>query len=129
VGLREIAKADLTRIMQDSLSGFAWPITITNPDGSQLDLDALTQDIGRNIDPETGQVIAGRLVTVAIPMQPLEYEGIGMPTGVQDANAKPWVVEFDNMNGVHGVYKVKHSEPDHMAGCIVCHLENYVRAD
>lgn len=113
--------------MGDSVSGFAWPITITNPSGSSLDLEAMTQDIGHNIDPETGQIIAGRLVTVAIPMEPLEYEGIGMPTGVSEG--KPWVVEFENMNGVPGVFKVKHSHPDHTAGCIVCFLENYERAD
>ncbi len=115
--------------MRDSVAGNAWPVTVTNPAGTELDLEGFTQDIGRNIDPETGQIISGRLVTVALPMAPLEYENFGIPTGVQDPNGKPWLIEFDNMNGVHSVYKVKHADPDHTIGSVVCFLENYERAD
>jgi len=124
VGLREIAAADLRIILED-LEGFAWPITISDPNQVSADLLGFSNDISQAIDPQTGQAIAGRFVSVALPIAALTAAGIGMPRGIADSSGKPWVVTFNDVFGNSGTWKVIQANPDRALGIVTCTLEVY----
>lgn len=120
MSLRDIAEADLGIIVEDDVNGFGYPINITNPDGVKLPFVCLSNDIGQAIDPDTGQIVSGRFVSVAIRISTLTSVGFDLPYGVADSSVKPWVVEIDGVN-----FKVVNSDPDQTIGLLVCTLELY----
>lgn len=123
--LRELAEADLGAILEDQY-GFRWPITVTNPDGTTVSgLFGFSNDISQVIDPETGTAVSGRSASVAIRTKLLADEGLGIPRGITDSSKKPWVVEFDDINGTAHKFKVSESMPDRTIGVVACMLEAY----
>lgn len=128
VGLREVAEADNRRILGDTDTGFAWLITITAPDGTvSVDLTGFSDDISQLIDPDTGQAVSGRLISIAVNIGAflIALPGKGLPVGIADATSKPWLVTFDDINGNAYTFKVLQSNPDRMMGGFVCLLEFY----
>jgi hypothetical protein len=125
MGLREQAEADVRAILEDTVSGFGWAITLTDPQGASANLKGYSADIGLTIDPDTGQAVSGRQASVALSMKSIAAEGMAMPLGVSDKNAKPWVVEFLDIGGQSHVFKVTSSMPDRTVGSIVLRLEAY----
>lgn len=125
MGLREIAEQDLGVILEDTDTGFGWPISVTDPDGTTGALTGFSDDIAQVIDPDTGQAVSGRLASVAIRTALLTSEGLGLPRGIADTGSKPWVVEFDDINGNPYKFKVSQSNPDRALGLVVCLLELY----
>lgn len=126
MGLRNTAERDLGAILEDSAYGFGWPITITDPDGStSTDLVGFSTDISQIIDPDTGQVVSGRLASVGLRISTLQAQGFDLPRGVHDAASKPWLVAFDDINGTPYTFKVRQSDPDRALGLIVCILEGW----
>ena len=125
-GLRVLAEADLGLVLEDSLTGFGWPVTLRNPGGlTRSDLVGASSDIHQVIDPDTGQVISGRLATVALRIASLYSRGFTLPRGVADETGKPWVVIFDDINGLPYTFKVRSANPDRALGVVVCTLEAY----
>lgn len=128
VGLREQAVLDLQTIIGDT-DGFAWSVSLKNPDGVCDTLSGLTTDIATTIDPETGQAVSGRTASVTFSMKTLKdldcYQDFGMPAGVPDKTKKPWVVTFLDPLGNEYTFKVLESLPDRALECIVCLLEVY----
>jgi hypothetical protein len=124
VGLREIAEADLQSILGD-LDGFGWPITVIDPSGNSQGLLGFSNDISQLIDPDTGQAVSGRLASVALSMSALSDVGLGLPQGIADAGIKPWVVQFDDIQGNLHTFKVAQSNPDRALGLVTCVLEAY----
>ena len=94
-------------------------------DGAGAPLVGLSNDISQVIDPDTGQIVSGRLATVVLRTSSLIAAGLGQPVGVSDASSKPWVVGFDDINGTSYKFKVKESNPDRALGLVVCVLEAY----
>lgn len=125
MGLRQIAETDLGKILEDSTTGFGYSITITDPAGTSKTLTGFTNDISQLIDPETGQAVSGRLASFAIRIGLLTDNGLGIPVGITDSASKPWLVEFDDINGNSFTFKVVDSSPDRAIGMIVCVLELY----
>lgn len=126
MSLRELAEQDLGYIIEGDASGFRWPITVTNPAGlSSVDMFGLSDDIAQIIDPDTGQAVSGRLASVAIRISTLMSQGLGMPVGIADAGSKPWIVAFDDINGVGYTFKVSQANPDRALGAVTCLLEAY----
>lgn len=123
-GLRELAEADLSGILEDSVNGFGFAITVTNPAGDSEALTGFSTDIAQVIDPDTGQTVSGRFASVTLRLSTI-VPLLGMPVAVSDATAKPWVVEFDDINGVAGKFKVAGTAPDRTLGIIVLRLEVY----
>lgn len=125
MALRDIAQTDLAYILEGDEAGFRWPVTITNPDGvSNTDpLFGLSNDIADLIDPDTGQAVSGRLATVVLRIQRLLDESLGIPYGVSDPAIKPWVVMFNDINGISYQFKVRQANPDRTLGSITCYLE------
>lgn len=127
MALRDIAHQDLAFILEGDEAGFRWPITVTNPSGvSNTDpLYGFSNDIADLIDPDTGQAVSGRLASAAIRIQRLLDENLGVPFGVSDPSSKPWLVTFNDINGIAYTFKVRQGNPDRGLGVIVCYLEAY----
>ena len=125
MGLRERAEADLSFLLEDAATGFGWNVTITSPAGLSADLVGMSTDIGQAIDVQTGMVVSGRSATLALRIASLSAAGFEIPTGVMESDARPWVVEFLDINGAAHVFKITATEPDRTLGLVLCRLEFY----
>ena len=70
MGLRDQAFTDLKTIIRDD-DAFGYPITVIEPGGTSHDLVGLSNEISAVIDPDTGQLVSGRVVTVSISIDDL----------------------------------------------------------
>lgn len=122
MGLREQAASDLRSIVEDA-DGFGWPITVTDPNGEELELTGLSSDIALTIDPETGMAVQGRKASVSITLASLEP--LGIPVHVSSSALKPWRVTFADIQGTSHEFKVMESYPDRAIGLVTCILEAY----
>lgn len=124
MGLRDTAAADAIEIIQDLNDG-GDEISITSPAAASEDFLALTTDIAFSIDPETGMTVTGRQCTATVPISDLIAAGFAAIEGVADADAKPWVLQMTDSNGVTGTFKVAKTAPDNTLGIMVLFLEGY----
>lgn len=124
MSLRHTAAIDCGLILEDTL-GFAYDICITDPSGTSAKLLGFSNDVSEIIDPDTGEAVSGRTATIAIRIELLSCKGMGIPENVSEADKKPWVVVFDDINGNPFTFKVFDSKPDRSLGLVVCHLESY----
>ena len=124
MGLRSIAEADLATTLED-VAGFGWPITITDPSGVSASITGQSDDIALEIDPETGQLVSGRVASVALRISTLTANGLGLPVGVANESLRPWVVKFKDPSGNDYTFKVQQSNPDRALGVVTCRLETY----
>ena len=125
MGLREIANLDNRRILNDRNTGFGWPISITNPAGTTESFTGFGNDIAALIDPETGQSFSGRLASIAVNTLDLYNKGFVLPRNINKETEKPWLVEFDDIDGNTYKFKVQASNPDRGLGMIILLLETY----
>lgn len=128
MSLRQLAEADLGLILEDEVTGFGWPITVTDPSGNSGTgpLTGFSDDISQIIDPDTGEAVSGRLASVAIRISSLTSHGLAMPRGIADSKIKPWIIQFDDINGNAFKFKVAQSNPDRALGLVTLLLELYV---
>ncbi len=126
MSLRSAAEADLAFILEDGVMGFGWPIRVTNPSGIAANFTGYSNDISAIIDPDTGQAVSGRLASVAIRISTLRTSILGdIPRGIADNSMKPWLVDFDGINGLPYKFKIQQSNPDRALGVVTCLLEVY----
>lgn len=125
MGLRETASIDVGKILNDSTYGFGWPIVVTNPAETSANLIGFSNDIAQLIDPETGQAVSGRFASVVIYIESFTEKGLSLPEGIADSASKPWLVAFDDINGIGFTFKVTQSNPDRAIGVVSCILELY----
>lgn len=127
MNLRALAEQDLSFIVEDGDTGFGWPITLTDPSGfsGTGPLTGLSDDIAQVIDPDTGQAVSGRLASIALRISTLYAQGYALPQGIADASVKPWVVEFEDINGLPYTFMIQQSNPDRALGIVTCLLEAY----
>lgn len=125
MSLRSTAEADLGTILEDGIYGFGWPITVTDPAANVGSLTGFSDDISQLIDPDTGQAVSGRLASAVLRISSLTTAGLGLPVGIADATIKPWIIQFDDINGNAHKFKVSESNPDRALGIVVCLLESY----
>jgi len=125
MSLRQIAEEDLGAILEDGAMGFGWTISITDPSGLNKPFTGFSDDISQLIDPDTGEAVSGRLASVAIRISSLTLAGMTLPVGIADSNKKPWIIEFNDINGNPFKFKVSQSNPDRALGLVTCLLELY----
>ena len=126
MNLRAKAEADLGVILENASTGFGYPITLTDPTGLSKDLTGFSNDIGFLIDTDTGLAISGRRASIALRISTLTTQGFtSLPKGAQGEALKPWVVNFDDINGNPFTFKVSDAQPDRGLGIITCTLEIY----
>jgi hypothetical protein len=126
MGLREQAEADLGLILEDKDRGFGYDIILTDPSGTVRALTGFSDDIAQIIDPDTGIAVSGRLASVAIRTSTIIAAGLTLPRGIADAGIKPWLVQFNDINGNPFTFKVSQSNPDRALGLVTLMLELYV---
>ena len=125
MGLREQAQIDAGRILENALTGCGWPITLTDPAGTSVALTGLSGDIGEIIDPDTEIPFSGRAVVVSLRIQHITDAGLTLPEGIEDGLVKPWVAQFNDINGNPTTWKVMASMPDRTLGLVKLRLELY----
>ena len=126
MSLRTLAEADLGLILEDATTGFGWPIIVTDPSNTTATLTGFSDDIAQIIDPDTGQAVSGRLASASLRISSLTTAGLGLPVGIADAGSKPWIVQFNDINGVPYKFKVAQSNPDRAIGMVTLLLELYL---
>ena len=125
MGLRELAESDLGLILENKTTGFGWPIKITDSSGISGDMTGMSDDIAQIIDPDTGVAVSGRLASISVRISSLSQHGLALPVGIADSGKKPWIVEFNDINGNPYKFKVSQSNPDRALGLVTCLLELY----
>ena len=126
MSLRDVAEADLNGILEDSVTGFGYPIIVTSPDKVSKPLKGFSKDISFSIDPDTGLAVSSRTASVALRISSLIAAGFDtLPKGIQDSKSKPWLIEFNDINGNPFKFKVQEGHPDRGLGIITCTLEIY----
>lgn len=125
MSLRQLAERDLGVILEDGVTGFGWPITVTDPDGTVAAMTGSSNDISQVIDPETGTMVNGRSASVVLRISSLAARGLGLPRGIADTGRKPWLIGFNDIGGAPYIFKVSTASPDRAAGVILCMLEAY----
>ena len=126
MSLRDVAEADSKAILEDSLTGFGYPITVTSPDEVAASLTGFSNDISFSIDPDTGVAVSTRTASVALNISSLISAGFAtLPKGIQDDKSKPWLVQFNDVDGDPFTFKVQEGHPDRGLGIITCTLEIY----
>lgn len=123
MSLRLQAALDAQAIVEDR-TGFGWPIRLTDPSGHSEEITGLSNDIALVIDPDTGMLVSGRDVTISVHTRTLRTFGFcGIPRAV--SQGLPWVVEFEDINGTPGRFKVARTSPDLGIGLVLMNLEVY----
>lgn len=126
MGLRAESEAALAETLEDG-DLWGWPITVTDPDGTTAALTGQSGDIAQVIDPQTGDVISGRLAHCVLRLSSMTAAGFtDVPRAIASQTAKPWVVVFDDVNGTSHTFKVRQSSPDRTLGIVSLTLESYV---
>lgn len=131
MSLIQRAEKDLKRMIENQ-NDFGWPIILIDPDGKKLEnipdgspFLALCDDISSLIDADTGDPVSGQLITISLRISTLLDNDFDLPKAISDKTKKPWLIQFKNVNGSGGIYKVSRSEPDRMAGIVFLVLEHY----
>lgn len=122
MNLRQQAELDLATILEDGVRGFGWPITVKDPSGAVASLVGRSSDIASLIDPDTGQVVSGRLATVTLRLSSLALGGLGQPRSVAEEDCNPWTVTFDDVLGEPHTFRVVDAHPDLTVGLVTCYL-------
>ena len=125
MSIRQLAESDLGLILEDGATGFGWPITITDPSGTVRHLKGFSDDIAQIVDPDTGQAVSSRSASVALRISSILEAGLTLPRGIADAGIKPWIIEFDDINGNAFKFKVSQPNPDRALGLVTLLLELY----
>ena len=128
MGLLEVAQRDNKIILNDKAKGFGLAIFLTDPAGVEVELTGFANDISDLFDPETGQAINSRLVSVALHIADIlsaAFATVGLPRGIEDEDSKPWLAKFTDLNGLETQWKVFKSNPDHGLGMITLILERW----
>jgi hypothetical protein len=121
MGLRAQAAIDAKAILEDSASGFGWPLTLTSPAGVVSMHTGFATDVAESVDPETGMLVTGRRASVAISLLSLAE----LPTAVADSAKRPWIVTFADTQLVASTWKVVEVRPDRALAVVVLLLETY----
>jgi hypothetical protein len=107
VALRDRAEKDMATIVQGYPSGWRWPVEITDPLGNtSVGMYGITNDVSLFIDPSTGLPISGRQASVACRIAEFANQGlVGFPQAINNDKETPWVVKFNDINGVPHTFK------------------------
>lgn len=124
MSLRDIANVDLREILNADETGGV-QCTITSPLGAQAQFKVFFNDIHQTIDPGTGEVITGRLSSIAVLTNELIDESFDGIRGIAAASSRPWLVTITDALGRSMTHKVAETYPDASLGLTVLLLELY----
>ena len=119
MNLQAIAEQDLVATLETD----GQTIKLTSPDSVTVELQAVSNDIGLMLDPETGVPVSGRNCNCTLRISSILAAGMVMPRGIEDGEQLPWIVEYTTVNGETISAKVIASNPDRSLGVISLRLE------
>ena len=94
--LRTEIRDDVVDILEDIDYGISLLMNLINPDNLAAVLKGWSNDISAAIDPDTGIIVTGRVISVALPQSSILNAGFpGLPVGIQDDKKTPWIVQFE----------------------------------
>jgi len=111
VNLLDVARGDLPFLLSD----FSVAASIFSPEGEETQVQGLHRDTGEMLDPETGEMVSGRHVSLVIPLP-----SVAIPHGVSERSKKPWKVVFEGK-----IFRIVQTRPDATIGALVVMLEEY----
>ena len=123
MSLRQQAEQDLAFILEDADRGFAFPATITNPDGVSDQLNVQSGDIHLLYDSDNDMTVSDRKAHVSIRISSLITAGLGIPRADPDTTKNPWLFEFADINGIVRKFIISKSLPDRTLGIVTVILE------
>lgn len=118
MNLRQLAEQDLAITLEDSVTGFGWPVKLTDPAGVSANLTGQSHDISQIVDPETGTAVSGSSTAFVLRLSSITAAGLAEPVGIADSDSLPWLVRFDSINGAPYTFKVEYADPDRVLGTI-----------
>lgn len=127
MGLRDTAVADVKRILNDKSLGAGWDINIYDPtDGLPRAFVGFSNDVSFIVDPDTNDYVSAGEASVAVSLTDIHASTLsGIPDAVAETDQAPWIVEFNDPEGVAHKWKVGKSSPDLTVNCLVLELEVY----
>jgi hypothetical protein len=121
MGIRAEAAIHAKAFLEDSASGFGWPLALTSPAGVELALTGYPADVSETVDPETGVAVSGRRSSVSVSLLSLSE----LPVGVTERSRRPWLVTMADATGDVATWKVVDVRPDRTLAVVVLYLEAY----
>lgn len=118
MNLRLLAERDLAVTLEDSVHGFGWDVTLTDPLGVSANLTGQSHDIGLVIDADTGVPVSGRSCAFVLRTSSISAAGLQVPNGVPDEGQRPWTAAFTDINGSAFTFKVLDAEVDRVLGTV-----------
>lgn len=121
MNIRQLAELDLAYTLEDTLTGFGWPVTMTDPDGftgNGAQLYGQSNDISQIIDADTGTAVSGKQSAAVLRLSSVTAAGFSEPKGIADSKRRPWLVTFDDVNGAGYTFKVEYADPDRTLGTV-----------
>ena len=115
MNLHDLARDDLAKIYAGNDL-----IVVTSPEGRVETFVGIMNDIAQTIDPDTGHIISGRVISSSLRIDDFLRIGLKLPAGVVDQRQRPWLVSFKNET-----YKVRQADQDRTLGLITLLLEVY----
>lgn len=125
MNLRELAALDHRAIVEDDTAGFGREIDLTSPAGIQAALVGFWNDIGQEINVETGAAVSGRVASVRLANAALREAGFSLPRVIADNDERPWIVSFKGMGGRDHRFKIVEVRTDRSIDGVDCLLETY----
>ena len=132
MGLRAQAAADAKAILNDATSGAGWTVDLYDPAAPTVAVSfvGFTGDIAFTLDPDTDDFVSARRATCALSLTDVEAAITAgtlteIPRHIPDTAGRPWIVEFDGLDGVTYTFKVAQSMPDRTVNLLVLDLEVY----
>jgi hypothetical protein len=125
MNLRELAALDHRAIVEDSIAGFGREIMLVSPAGLQATLVGFWNDIGQEIDVESGAAVSGRVASVRLANGAVRAAGFSLPRGIADSDSRPWIVSFKGMGGREHKFKIVEVRTDRSIDGVDCFLETY----
>ncbi len=128
MSLRQLAERDLAVTLEDSVTGFGWPVTLVDPSGVSANLTGQSHDIGLIVDPDTGVAVSGRTASIVLRMSSILAAGLEVPEGEPKTSSKPWTVNTTDINGNTVTLKVDYAARDRSLGTVTLQMGVYHRA-
>lgn len=113
MGLRAQAELDLAGTIEAS-DDYGWPVLVTDPAGTAVALTGSAGVISEQLDAETGLLITAQRVAVSLRISSIvtAFPSSGLPQGVLEEDAKPWLLTFDDLAANPGTWAVVDARPD-----------------
>lgn len=125
MNLRELAAADHRLIVEDATGGFGRELRLIDPDGRPATVNGFWNDIGQNIDLNTGAMVSGRAAFARITRGALRAAGLGIPAADLAEDKKPWRLEWTDLGGNVHKFMIVEVRPDRSIDAVDCYVSEY----